>query len=152
MAASGRRQPSVSVPSRPPHMTKIFTPSSAPRSIAPIAFWTARARTAGSLAVNAPSLKAGSVNRFVVTIGTTSPWSPHACRKSRTMRSRLAAVASMGTRSLSCRFTPQAPTSPSSATSSPGVSRGRTGSPKGSRPGLPTVHRPNENLCSARGT
>ena len=37
----------------------------------------------------------------------------------------------MGTRSSSWRFTPQAPTSPSSSTSSTGVSRGRTGSSRG---------------------
>ncbi len=67
------------------------------------------------------------------------------------MRSRSAGVASIGTRSLSWRFTPHAPTSASSATASTGGSGSRTASPNGSRPRLPTVQRPNENLCSGRG-
>ena len=45
-------------------------------SIERIAFWIAKRRTERSLAVNAPSLKAGCVNRLVVAIGTTSPVSP----------------------------------------------------------------------------
>ena len=67
------------------------------------------------------------------------------------MRSRSEGVASIGTRSLSWRFTPHAPTSASSATASTGGSGSRTTSPKGSRPRLPTVQRPNENLSSGRG-
>src|SRR5215467_9674512 len=69
-----------------------------------------------------------------------------------TMRSRSEGVASIGTRSLSCRFTPHAPTSASSLTASTGGSGGRTSEPNGSRPRLATVQRPNENLCSGRGT
>src|SRR5262245_38140542 len=68
------------------------------------------------------------------------------------MRSRSDGEASIGTRSLSCRLTPQAPASASSATASSGGSGSRTASPNGSRPRLPTVQRPNENLCSGRGT
>src|SRR5579862_7395866 len=58
----------------------------------------------------------------------------------------------MGTRSLSWRLTPQAPTSASIATMSFGAITGRTKSPKGSRPRFPTVHRPNVNLCSGFGS
>src|SRR4029453_16270574 len=67
------------------------------------------------------------------------------------MRSRSCGLASMGTRSLSCRLTPQAPTSPSMATASTGDSVGRTASPHGSRPRVLTVQRPKENLCSGGG-
>src|SRR3954468_14515525 len=76
----------------------------------------------------------------------------HAALKSLTMRSRADGDASIGTRSLSCRFTPQAPTSARSATASTGGKASRTTSPNGSRPRLPTVQRPNENLCSGRGS
>ena len=55
-----------------------------------------RPAPAASLRVNAPSRKAGSVNRLVVAIGTTMPVSLSACLKSRTMRSRSAGVASIG--------------------------------------------------------
>src|SRR5882672_8440409 len=67
------------------------------------------------------------------------------------MRSRSAGVASIGTRSLSWRFTPMAPDSANSFTASTGESVGRTASPKGSRPRLPTVQRPKVNLCSGLG-
>jgi hypothetical protein len=70
-ASSGRRHASVSVPSRPPQSTKIFAPSSAPRSIARSVFCSAYARTRGSFAVNAPSRNTGSKKRFTVAIGTT---------------------------------------------------------------------------------
>src|SRR3954468_1824289 len=79
------------------------------------------------------------------------PCWPHAALNSRTMRSRSAAEASIGTRSLSCRLTPQAPSSASMRTASTGGSGTRTASPKGSRPRLPTVQRPKENLSSLRG-
>jgi hypothetical protein len=97
---------------------------------------------AASLLVNAPSRKAGSPNRLVVAIGTRMPVSASACLNSRTMRSRSAALESRGTRSSSCRFTPYAPNSASLRTMCTGDMGARTGSPKGSRPGLPTVHRP----------
>src|SRR5271165_1691239 len=84
-------------------------------------------------------------------MGTHMPCSLQAALNSRTMRSRSAGVASMGTRSLSCRLTPQAPSSPRMATISFGGMVGRTASPKGSRPRLPRVQRPKENLCSGRG-
>src|SRR5579871_2090615 len=85
-------------------------------------------------------------------MGTTTPLSLQAARKSRTILSRSLGVASMGTRSLSWRFTPHAPISPSTATISLGGNVGRTASPKGSRPRLPSVHRPKENLCSGLGS
>src|SRR5580658_7468233 len=84
-------------------------------------------------------------------MGTTMLLSWQAFLNSRTMRSRSAGVASIGTRSLSCRFTPQAPISPSTFTISLGGKVGRTASPKGSRPRLPSVHNPKENLCSGFG-
>ena len=59
-----------------------------------------------------------------------------------TMRSASAAGVPHGIRSLSCRLTPQAPSSASLCTESTGSSGARVGSPKGSRPGLPTVHSP----------
>ena len=61
-------------------------PSSTLRSMARIVFCSAQARTAGSLAVTAPPLKAGSANRFVVAMGTASPVSSSACLNSRTPR------------------------------------------------------------------
>src|SRR2546425_2426030 len=150
-ASSGRRHASVSAPWRPPHKTKIFAPSAAPKSIARIVFCSAYARTRASFAVNAPSRNTGSKNRFTVAIGTTMPWRSQAHVNSLTMRSRSEGVASIGTRSLSCRLTPHAPTSPSIATAAAGASASRTTSPNGSRPRLPTVHSPNENLSSGRG-
>src|SRR5271169_4089556 len=68
------------------------------------------------------------------------------------MRSRSAAEASIGTRSLSCRLTPQAPISPRTEAISVGGMVRRTASPNGSRPRLPSVHNPNENLCSGLGS
>src|SRR5579885_1705168 len=67
------------------------------------------------------------------------------------MRLRSAGVASKGTRSLSCRLMPQAPNSESLRTLCTGLRSGRTKSPKGSRPRLPTVQRPKLNLSSLRG-
>ena len=64
---------------------------------------------AASLDVKAPSLKTGSVKRFVVAIGTVMPVSSSAVRNSLTMRSRSCGVASIGTRSLSWKLTPHAP-------------------------------------------
>src|SRR5262245_31900049 len=65
------------------------------------------------------------------------------------MRSRSGAGVPYGTRSSSCRLTPQAPISASRCTVWTGSRGGRVGSPKGSRPGLPTVHSPKVNLGSA---
>src|SRR5687767_15205441 len=72
-------------------------------------------------------------------------------RNSPTMRSRSAGVASIGTRSLSWKLTPQAPRSASRRTASHGSSAGRTNSPNGSRPRLPTVQRPKVNLSAGVG-
>ena len=68
-----------------------------------------------------------------------------------TMRSRSAAGASHGTRSSSCRLTPYAPSSARRSTISTGSRGARVGTPNGSRPGLPTVHRPKVKRCSGRG-
>src|ERR1700687_4577354 len=84
-------------------------------------------------------------------MGTTIPFSLQAFLNSVTIRSRSAQVVSIGTRSLSCRLTPQAPTSASMATMSTGEMTCRTKSPNGSRPRFPTVHNPKENLCSGFG-
>ena len=56
-----------------------------------------------------------------------------------------------GIRSSSWRLMPQAPSSPSFLTESTGSIGSRVGPPNGSRPGLPTVHRPNVKRCSGRG-
>src|SRR5262245_54265565 len=126
-------------------------PSSAPRSIAIIVLFSAYARTRASLDVKAPSRNTGSKNRLTVAIGTTMSWRLQARLNPATMRSRSDAAASIGTRSLSCRLTPHAPTSARSATASSGGRASRTTSPNGSRPRLPTVQRPKENLSSGRG-
>src|SRR6266446_9955689 len=85
-------------------------------------------------------------------MGTQMPLEAHAFLNSRTIWSRCDGVASMGTRSLSCRFTPQAPTSPRRSTNAAGPIDSLTASPKGSRPRFPTVHKPKENLCSGLGS
>src|SRR5262245_23258890 len=84
-------------------------------------------------------------------MGTVMPVDASAARNARTMRSRSAAVASIGTRSLSWKFTPQAPISASLCTARTGSSGGRTNSPNGSRPRFPTVHRPKVNLSAGVG-
>ena len=119
--------------------------------MAPIVFWSANALTAGSGFVNAPSRKAGSENRFVVAIGTVSPVSSSTWRKRPTIRSRSAALASIGTKSLSCRLTPIAPKSASRRTVSAGSTGARVGSPNGSRPVWPTVHSPNVKRSAGEG-
>ena len=78
------------MPSRPPHSTKTWAPNSAPSSVASQAFFTAKRRIWGSLAVNAPSLKMGRQNRFVVTIGTCIPVASSARRNRLTMSWRSA--------------------------------------------------------------
>src|SRR5262245_26384213 len=119
--------------------------------MARIVFWSAYWRTRASLLVNAPSRKTGSPNKFVVAMGTQTPESLNAFLNSRTILSHSDADASRGTRSLSWRFTPYAPSSPSLRTMSFGEMGGRTGSPNGSRPGLPTVQRPKVKRCSGFG-
>ena len=115
-------------------------------------FWSAKARTRASLLVNAPSRKTGSPKRFVVAIGTFTPLLASAALNSRTMRSRSADDASRGTRSLSWRLTPYAPSSPSFSTMRFGDIGARTGSPNGSRPMLPTVQRPKVKWWSGAGS
>ena len=68
-------------------------------------------RTAGSLAVNAPSLNTGFENRFVVAIGTFMPVSSSARRNRFRICSRSAADEPGGTRSSSWKLTPYAPSS-----------------------------------------
>ena len=51
----------------------MVAPSSAPRSMASKVLTTAMRRTAGSLAVKAPSLNRGWENRLTVAMGTLSP-------------------------------------------------------------------------------
>ena len=63
-------------------------------------------RTRGSLAMNAPSLKMGWVNRLVVAIGTFRPVSSKALRNRLTMASRSAWLEPKGTRSSSWKLTP----------------------------------------------
>src|ERR1019366_5829934 len=84
-------------------------------------------------------------------MGTTIPPCWQAFLNSRTIRSRSAGVASIETRSLSCRLTSQAPISPRRDAISVGRMVRRTASPKGSRPRLPKVPNPKENLCSGLG-
>ncbi len=67
---------------------------------------TAKRRTSGSLAVNAPSLNTGRLNRLVVAMGTCMPVSSSARRNRLTMASRSPAGAPAGTRSLSWKLTP----------------------------------------------
>ena len=88
------------------HGRSVSTPSSAPRSMAAIVFWTAKARTSALLLVKAPSLKTGWPNRLVVAMGTTMPASFRAPLNSFTMRSHSAALEPNGTRSLSWKLTP----------------------------------------------
>ena len=142
---------SASIPSRPPHSTNTSAPSSPPSSIASQAFLTDSRRIAGSLAVNAPSLKTGRQKRFVVTMGTCMPVASRARRKRLRISSRSLAVEPYGTRSLSWKLTPYAPRSASRWTESTGSSGARTSVPKGSRPGFPTVQSPKVKWSSGLG-
>jgi hypothetical protein len=63
-------------------------------------------RTDRSLLVKPPSLKTGSPNRLVVTIGTTRPVSARACLNSSMIRVRSALLLSGGTRSSSWKVIP----------------------------------------------
>src|SRR5438105_91044 len=85
-------------------------------------------------------------------MGTFMPVASRARRKRFTIDSRSLGDDPSGTRSLSWKFTPYAPMPASSCTASTGSRTGRTSWPKGSRPRLPTVHRPNVNRCSGRGS
>ena len=84
--------------------------------------------------MNAPSLKIGRENRFVVAIGTFMPVSSSALRNRFSTASRSAGDEPYGTRSSSWKFTPYAPSSASRCTDSTGSSGGRTSWPNGSRP------------------
>ena len=71
-----------------PRARRRWRPARRPRSMASRALATASRRTAGSLAVKAPSLNTGRENRLVVAMGTTSPVSSRASAKRATMASR----------------------------------------------------------------
>ena len=88
-------------------------PSSAPRSMARIAFWIAKRRTSRSTAVNAPWLNTGSPARFVRAIDTTTPVESSALENLSKMSWRAAADDPTGTRSSSWKPIPQTPRSPS---------------------------------------
>src|SRR4051795_1810827 len=108
-------------------------------------------RTERSLLVKPPSLKTGSPNRFVVTIGTTSPVSASAAWNSSMIRVRSPALEPGGTRSSSWNVMPYAPSSANLCTASTAARTGRVASPKRSRACQPTVHRPKLNLSSRVG-
>lgn len=112
---------------------------------------SAKRRTSRSLAVNAPSLNTGWVNRFVVAMGTTSPAASSACRNRFTIPSRSLSVAPNGIRSSSWNVTPYAPSSASRRTDSAGSIAARVASPNGSRPCQPTVQSPKVNRSSGVG-
>ena len=109
---------------------------------------SAKRRTERSLLVSPPSLKTGWLNRFVVTIGTTSPVCSSAERKRPIRRSRSASSLPNGIRSSSWNVMPHAPSSASRCTASTGSSGGRVGAPNGSEAVQPTVHSPNEKRSS----
>ena len=127
---SGRARPgrpwptSYSAPSRPPHSTNVFAPSSAARSMLRSTLRSAYRRTDRSLLVKPPSLNTGWVNRLVVTIGTTMPVSSSAFLKPAMMPSRVCASEPNGTRSSSWNVMPYAPSSASLCTASTGSSGG----------------------------
>src|SRR5215213_11234801 len=108
-------------------------------------------RTVRSLLVNPPSLKTGSWNRLVVTIGTTIPVSPSASRNSLMIRSRSWAVLPGGIKSSSWKVIPYAPISASRLTASTVARAGRVASPNRSRACQPTVQSPKLNLSSRVG-
>src|SRR5918994_1575629 len=114
---------SASTPSRPPHITYTVAPSSAPSSMASRVLAMANRRTAGSLAVNAPSLKTGRENRLVVAMGTRMPVSSSARRNRLRMPSRSVGDDPGGPRSSSWTSTQGVPVTEASA-----VREGLTGS------------------------
>ena len=108
-------------------------------------------RTLRSLLVKPPSLNTGSVNRLVVTIGTTMPVSSSAVVNSSMIRCRSVLLLPDGIRSSSWKVMPYAPSSASLWTASTAASAGRVASPNRSRACQPTVHRPKLNLSSRVG-
>ena len=90
----GRRRPRC--PRARPRRRTPRRPARAPRSIARIALPIAARRTLRSLEVNAPSLKAGWPNRFVVAIPTPMPVSSSAALNRATIRSASAALSPRG--------------------------------------------------------
>ena len=116
-----------------------------------IALPIAARRTPRSLEVNAPSLNAGWPNRFVVAIPTPRPVSSSARLEARHDPVRLGRRdCPTGSGRRRAGLTPHAPSSASLCTESTGSTGARVGPPNGSRPGLPTVHRPNVKRCCGR--
>src|SRR5215203_5913626 len=108
-------------------------------------------RTVRSLLVNPPSLKTGSWNRLVVTIGTTIPVSSRVRRNSLMIRSRSWALLPGGIKSSSWKVIPYAPISANRVTASTVARTGRVASPNRSRACQPTVQSPKLNLSSRVG-
>ena len=104
-----------------------------------------------SLAVNAPSLNTGWVNRFVVAIGTTNPVAESALRNASIRLDRSESFEPNGIRSSSWKLTPHAPSSASFSTACTGSIGSLVATPNGSTPSQPTVHSPKLNRCSGRG-
>ena len=101
--------------------------------------------------MNAPSLKIGCENRFVVAVVTTRPVSSSALRNAAIRSSRSTLLSSNPNTSLSWKFTPYAPISASLRTARSAGIGGRTAVPKTSTPCQPTVHIPNENRSAGVG-
>ena len=114
-------------------------------------FCSANRRTARSLAVNAPSLKMGCPNRFVVAIDTTRPLVSSASRNRPISLSRTVSSLPNGIRSSSWKLTPYAPSSASRCTDSTGSSAARDAEPKTSWACQPTVQSPKENRSAGVG-
>ena len=135
---------SHSTPSRPPHITNTVRAELGPEVDRVERLARARAGgSAGSLAVNAPSLNTGCEKRFVVAIGTCMPGLVE--RGAEPLEDLLALrrrSTRAGSRSSSWKLTPYAPSSASRCTVSTGSSGGRVSWPKGSRPRFPTVQSP----------
>src|SRR3954470_17388395 len=108
-------------------------------------------QTVRSLLVKPPSLKTGSPNRLVVTMGTTRPVSARAALNSSMIRARSLLLDPGGIRSSSWKVMPNAPSSASLCTASTAARTGRVASPNMSRACQPTVHRPKLNLSSRVG-
>src|SRR3954462_14610157 len=82
---------------------------------------------------------------------TPMPVASSASLNRSTIRRRSASEIPHGSRSSSCRLTPQAPSSASLCTESTGSIGSRVGPPNGSRPGLPTVYNPKVKRWRERG-
>ncbi len=123
-----------SAPSRPPHMTKVFAPSSAARSMLRSTLRSAKRRTLRSFEVKPPSLKTGGLKRLVVTIGMIRPVDSSAPFRRSISVCRSASVEPKAKRSSSWKVRPYAPSSASFSTTCTTSRGARVGPPKGSVP------------------